>query len=148
MAVRLSTGLRNFLCAEGSLRDALQGKVLKLYSGPVPATANSAIPGDSVLLCVISTGGSGAGLNWEGDPQSGALAKSASDSWEGLALEDGTATYYRLCTDADDGESSSVAVRLQGSVAAIYADLLLSQPTLSQGAVQRIGEFFITIPAE
>lgn len=148
MAIRLSAGLRNFLCTEGSLRDALQGKVLKLYTGAEPANANAAIPLDSTLLCTISTGGTGAGLNWEGDVQAGALAKAAADTWEGLAVADGTAGFYRICTDADDGGASNVAIRLQGSVAAIYADLLISQPTLAAGAVQRIGEFFITVPAE
>lgn len=57
MALRLSTGLRNFCLAGGSVKDALQGGKLLIYSGAQPATADTAPSG--TLLCTI-TAASGA----------------------------------------------------------------------------------------
>lgn len=52
MALRLSTGLRNFALAGGSVKDALQGGKLMIYTGAQPATADSAPTG--TLLCTIT----------------------------------------------------------------------------------------------
>lgn len=52
MALRLSTGLRNHLLANGSLRNALQGGILEIYSGSQPTTADAAVVG--TLLATIS----------------------------------------------------------------------------------------------
>jgi hypothetical protein len=45
MAVSLSTGVRNHLLGGGSLRNALQGGIVKVFSGTVPADANAAQTG-------------------------------------------------------------------------------------------------------
>ena len=42
MALKYSTGLRNFLVGEGSLRKAFEDAVLNLYSGAAPANADDA----------------------------------------------------------------------------------------------------------
>lgn len=52
MAIRLSTGLRNFLSVHGSLKKAFNGGVLKIYSGSQPASADSAVAG--TLLCTLT----------------------------------------------------------------------------------------------
>lgn len=52
MALKISTGLRNYLTGEGSLRKALEDAVLKIYSGTAPATADAAETG--VLLATIT----------------------------------------------------------------------------------------------
>lgn len=148
MAIRLSTGLRNHLCVTGSLSGALTGAVLRIYSGSAPLSANSEVPGSSELLCEVSTDGTGDGLNWEATSNAGVLAKDAGDEWTGQVLEDGTAGFYRLVMPADDGSQSTTAIRVQGTIATINADLLISSPSLTQGAAQRIGEFFLTVPAE
>lgn len=53
MALRLSTGIRNFLLQHGSLADALAGGELRIYSGSQPASANNAPSG--TLLATITT---------------------------------------------------------------------------------------------
>lgn len=55
MAEKLSTGLRNFLLGEGSLRKAFEDCVIKIYSGSPPASADSAVTG--VHLVTITTDG-------------------------------------------------------------------------------------------
>ena len=57
MALKYSTGLRNFLLGEGCLRKAFEDGVLNIYSGAAPANADEAPTG--VLLAKI-TKGSGA----------------------------------------------------------------------------------------
>lgn len=52
MAIRLSTGLRNFMAQHGSVKKALQGGVLKIYSGSQPASPDSAVAG--TLLCTVT----------------------------------------------------------------------------------------------
>jgi hypothetical protein len=52
MALKYSTGLRNFLVGEGSLRKVFEDAVLNLYSGAAPATADDAPLG--VLLAKIT----------------------------------------------------------------------------------------------
>jgi len=52
MTLRLSAGLRNFINQNGSIRDALQGGEIQIYSGTQPATADTAISG--TLLATIT----------------------------------------------------------------------------------------------
>lgn len=52
MALRLSTGLRNALLQNTSLRQAFAGGKLQIYSGSQPATADTAVAG--TLLATIS----------------------------------------------------------------------------------------------
>lgn len=54
MAIRQSTGLRNFLNNYGSYKSAFTGGKLLLYSGSQPATADTAASG--TLLCTVSLG--------------------------------------------------------------------------------------------
>lgn len=52
MAEKLSTGLRNWLLGYGSMREAFEDCVMKIYSGAAPASADDAVTG--VLLCTIT----------------------------------------------------------------------------------------------
>jgi hypothetical protein len=52
MALRYSTAIRNFMAAKGSLKQALQGGRIEIYTGAQPATADSAVTG--TLLCTIT----------------------------------------------------------------------------------------------
>ena len=148
MAIKLSTGLRNHLAVTGSVRSAVQGMVLVIYAGTEPSTADSAIPADGVVLTTISTGGTGAGLNFESTATQGVLVKEPADTWQGTNAANGTATYYRLQTGADDGSLSDTSLRVQGKVGTINADLFLSSVALVQSAVQRIGSYTLTMPAQ
>lgn len=52
MALRYSDGARNFLAADGSLKDMFQNGKIEIYTGAQPATANAAVTG--TLLCTIT----------------------------------------------------------------------------------------------
>lgn len=148
MAIKLSTGIRNHLCVTGSLRSAVNGMILNLYSGTVPSGADSAISGDSTLLCTISVDDTGTGLSFEDTSAVGALVKETTETWEGTVLANGTATYYRLATTGDDGTLSTTALRVQGSVGNVSGDMLLSSTSLVAGAVQSLGYYALTFPTQ
>jgi len=56
MALRLSTGLRNFLNRDGSLKRAFHGGVLKIYSGSQPSTADAAATGTLLATITAASG--------------------------------------------------------------------------------------------
>jgi len=56
MATRLSTGLRNFLLAKGSLAQAFNGGVLDVRTGSQPASANDAATGTKLVTFTNASG--------------------------------------------------------------------------------------------
>lgn len=145
--MKRSTALRAFVIGQGSLKDALTGTTLSIYSGTVPASADAALPSDALLLCTVSSGGTGDGLQWEQDSSSGALIKSSNQVWQGTNVASGTAAYFRLAAPADDGSASTTLRRLQGTVGVANADMVSSSATFTQGDGFKLNNFVVTIPA-
>jgi len=56
MALRISTALRNFIDRDGSLKRALYGGVLKIYSGSQPSSADAAATGTLLASITIGSG--------------------------------------------------------------------------------------------
>ena len=52
MALRISAALRSFLASGGSMKDALEGGRMEIYTGTQPASADTAVSG--TLLCTIT----------------------------------------------------------------------------------------------
>ena len=146
--MQLSTGLRNYLCATGSMRAALAGKVINIYSGTPPVSADAALGVGNSLLCIVSVNGDGTGITFEAVPVGGVLVKTTAEEWTGTVLETGTATFFRVATSADSQDSSTTAVRLQGTIAVLGADMNISNPALVAAATQDITYFALTQPAQ
>lgn len=139
-----STGLANYIAVTGSLKAGLDSGFLMLFSGPVPATADAAIDGSSVLLCKISVGGDGTtGLTFDGTATAGVLTKTASETWEGTNAATGTATFWRFCEAADAGTAASTtAKRLQGTIGtSVASEMVLVSAALTAGNNQTISLF-------
>lgn len=139
-----STGLANYIATTGSLKAALDGGFLLLFSGPVPATADEAVDASSVMLCKISVGGNGTtGLTFATPASGGILSKTASETWQGTVAATGTATFWRFCAAGDAGmAASSTIARLQGTVGTTVAsEGVLSSVDLVSGNTQDIGLF-------
>ena len=145
--MQLSDELRNHLVTSGSLKSALDGSVIRLYSGTVPTSANDAVPASADMLCEVSVDDSGTGVTFESGPNAGLLLKNAAESWEGTVAITGTATWFRLVAPADAGDSSTTAIRIQGTVAVAGGDLQITNPSLSAGAIQNIDYFSVTMPS-
>lgn len=147
MAFQVSTGLRNYVAATGSLRAALQTCVMKIYDGALPANADEAI-GGATLLCIITGDNDGTSpLEFEAAPVNGVLVKSTSQVWEGENVDDGVSRFFRFETLADGGGLSTTAIRAQGRCDLVGAELNLTNTTLVSGAPQIIDSFNITLPA-
>lgn len=143
----ISTGLANHLMTGGSLKDAIDGKVIRIYSGPVPATADAAIdPASHTLLCTLSNGGDGTGVTMGNDPANGIIGKANGETWKGEIVESGVAAFFRFVATDDDGAESNQAVRAQGSVGVLNADFLVGDAVFSAGDEQRCDSCNMGIP--
>lgn len=136
MTVLYSTGLSAHLAVTGSKKAALDGGRLRYFSGPVPASADAAIDGSSVLLAEFTVGHDGAtGLTFEGTATDGVLTKTAAEAWQSVAAATGTATFFRFSASGDAGTANSTtAKRIQGTLGTTAAaDAQLSSVTITSG---------------
>lgn len=143
--LKFSTGLRNHMLVTGSFKNAMDLCTLRMYSGAVPATADAAL-GAAVLVCPVTNNSTATGLTFEATATDGVLSKTISEVWSGVNVADGTVTFFRLETAADDGTASTTQKRVQGTIAKVNADLLISDPILIDAAPQDIDNGLITLP--
>lgn len=145
--IKLSTGLREALAASQSLRAALNNGFIRIYTGPVPASADAAL-GTAVLINEISAGGTGTPLTLEATAPDGVVTKTAAENWTGNNLADGTPSFFRYVLSGDAGDASTSAVRFQGSVGGPGADMVISSLPLVNGAPQTFDLFQLVIPEQ
>lgn len=145
MTMYLSTGLRNKLLDANPLKTIFAAGFLKIYAGAVPADADAAVTG--TLLCTISIGSSGTGINFAASAASGVISKSGSETWSGVNAASGTATYFRHVAVGDDGTLSTTQARIQGTVSTAGANLNLSNVALTSTATQTIDYYSFGLPA-
>ncbi|WP_431484207.1 hypothetical protein [Pseudomonas solani] len=145
MSLKFSTGLRRTMLAVAPLRTALNGCELRVYSGPEPASVDSAIAPSNLLLLKIKTD-VGAGLTWEADAPGGVITKNLAEDWRGTVVAGGTATFFRFVLPADTDTASTSAVRVQGGVAIAGAELNFSSTALVVDAVERLKAYAIALP--
>ncbi len=139
--LKTSTGLRTKMLGTQSLRDALSGGVINIYSGTEPATADDAAAG--TLLTTIRNGAAGLTMDVASN---GTIQKTAAEVWQGTNVAAGTATYYRHVAVGDSGAASATEARVQGSIAVSGAELNLTSVVLANGAVQTLDFYSITLP--
>lgn len=145
MALKFSTGLRSAILTTSSLRGAMNGGEIRIYSGTEPASADSALSVGNILLCTIKTD-AGAGLTFEPTVTGGIITKTLAEVWRGTNVASGTATFYRHVLAADIGDANTTSLRIQGGVALIGSDMNLTNPLLANGGVQSIEAYSITMP--
>lgn len=145
MTVKSSTGLRNHVLAVGSVKDALDSSVIKLYGGAIPADADAAESG--TLLATISVNNTGTPVTFNATADGGVLAKNSGEVWAGAVTLGGTCTHYRIVKPSDTGASSTTDIRAQGTVGLIGADLNVSNNVLVASAIQNIDYFVVALPA-
>jgi len=145
MSVKASTGLRKGLLDSASLKEQLDDGFMKLYAGTVPATADAAL-GGATLLCTLSINSTGVGINFDTTATGDVLSKAPGEIWSGTNVASGTATFYRHVAAADDGTLSTAAPRLQGTIAVAGADMNLSSVALVNGATQTLAYYSVTLP--
>lgn len=146
MALSASTGLRNGVLATGALKTLLAGGFIKIYSGALPASADAAIGAGNTLLCTVSLNSTATGLTFD-VAANGIIPKTAAETWSGVNVAAGAASFYRHVTPSDDGTNSTTQVRLQGAIATAGAELNLSSINLALSAVQTIDYYVVALPS-
>lgn len=144
--MKVSTALRNAILADNSLKAALGGFVIRVYEGTAPASPDDAIPAGATQLVEISLDDTGNELALANSAAGGTIAKDSGQVWEGTVGSSGLAEFFRIVKPADDGSSSSAAVRIQGTVGTAGEDMNFSDPSLTENAVQRVEFLNITLP--
>ena len=141
--IKISTGLADAMMGNTGMTQALNGANLELriFSGPEPINADSALS-NHTLLATIS--GAGGGMHFV-FADAGVTAKDINQEWQGNVTANGTPTYYRLCSTGDGNTASTTAVRVQGSVGAA-GDLKLGTTTLATGNPQSIDFYQLRLP--
>lgn len=135
------------MLASGSFKDALAGTIIRVYEAQAaPAAADDAI-GSAVLLCTISVDGDGTGVTLDATASGGVIVKNPSEVWTGDVTTSGTATFFRMEFASDAGAFSTSAVRMQGTVGLVGADLNFSSVSLLVGDARRINYFAASISA-
>lgn len=145
--LKLSSGMRQAVAITGSLKEVLDGGLIRIYSGAVPASADAAL-GGAILLCTLSAGGNGSPLHFEGTAPAGILSKSVSEVWMGNNSAGGTPSFFRYVLVGDAGDASSTAVRLQGTAGALGSDMLISQLPLVSGSPLSFSVFQMAVPEQ
>ena len=142
---KFSTGLRNTMLGSQSFRDALNGGELRIYAGTAPATADAAV-GASTLLVALTVDGLGGGLNFAAAAENGAISKSSSEVWKGTVAATGNAAWFRYVAAGDTGASSGTALRVQGTIGAAGADMLVANQLLTETEEFILNYFVVALP--
>ena len=154
--MKVSTGLRNHLLVTGNAKDALDGKVIRMYGDAasqsaaealVPATADAGI-GTATLLATISVGGAGTGVNFDTTATSGVLAKAPAEEWKGTLVASGYFSFCRIVASDDDDSESTTAIRAQLTVGVLGKEIIIGSANKTTSDEQRLDQFYIGIPGE
>jgi len=145
MSAKMSTGLCNMLLGgvtgHGDLKTIIDSNwKLMIYGGTVPATADAAL-GGATLLCTVANGGSA--ITMDTAASGGVLSKNTGETWSGVNAATGTATFFRFQKTADDGLASTVEPRIQGTVGVGGADLNLASVAFTSGATSTVNVFTV-----
>lgn len=143
---KFSTGLRNGMLATSSFKTLVDGGRLYLYAGTEPATADAAI-GSATLLATLTESGDGTtGLTF-GTASAGVISKAAAEVWSTTSITTGgVAAFWRLQASDDAGDASTSAVRVQGTIGGVDADMLLGNTTLVSGEPFSLSYFNVALP--
>lgn len=143
MAFFISTGLAEGLCGTDSLLGLMDGGEIRFYSGTVPASADAAIGGATLLCTILKDGTDPLALVADG----AMVRKPNGDTWEGAAVATGAASFYRHVQSADDGSASTSALRIQGTVGLTNAaNMTLADVNFSSGISKPLPQYSVRMP--
>ncbi|MFD1259446.1 hypothetical protein [Entomomonas asaccharolytica] len=143
--IKISKALALQIGSTSSLKEAIDNTVLRLFAGNVPDTADDSIGSATMLVEIRASDGSP--LQFEVDSL-GRVIKSSNQQWNGTAINTGRATFYRLVKESDTNGVATTEVRIQGTVSDMGADLTITNPDITTGAIIPIGSggyYFPTI---
>ena len=92
------------------------------------------------------------GLKMDYNAAAGVFTKDTTQTWSGTAIGAGTQTagwfrYISSIADPGTTDSSAIYLRMDGSIATSGADMNMSSTSITNGALQTISTFQLTVPA-
>lgn len=153
MTVKLSTGLRNGACGTLGIAGALNGGVLRIYSGPQPVTADAPATGTLLGVATLDAaawneGAPDNGLVFDA-PSGGGVAKPSAAVWKFIGLAAGQAGWVRFVGNApDDGSASATLPRLDMAAAAGGGDFKMSTIAITAGLPVTVDVYSVVLPAQ
>lgn len=142
---KFSTGLRDSMMAGQSFKGTMDGGVLHIFGGTAPASADDS-EGAAPLLVTLTVNGSGGGLNFDTTASNGALSKAPGELWKGEVAATGNATWFRFVASGDTGASSTTEARVQGTIGAAAADMLIANPQMTELEEFALNYFTVVLP--
>ena len=136
----------------GSFKDIFRDGTIRVYSGSQPADADTAVSGTLLLEFSVDAGSYTQGTFTNGlefgDSSSGAISKSASETWQDAGIASGTAGWFRLCANpTDDGSASTTLPRIDGTVGTTSSsELVIGTTAIVAGRTYTIDTFTFTLP--
>lgn len=125
------------MTALGVQIDAGTAAVINIYGGTMPANADAALSGNTLLAQMTCSATAFTGITDSGTAARATLAAIAPDT---SADASGTATFWRLLTQLGG------TVILQGSVGTTNADLILNTTAITAGSQVSITSALIDLP--
>lgn len=114
------------LTALGTKIDEGTQAIIRIYSGTVPADCDAALSGNTVLAELTCNATAFSGV---ADVNPGARATFAAITADSSADASGTATFFRILTQASSGTA-----HCQGTVGTSSADLILNTTSITAGS--------------
>jgi len=149
MALNLTRALRREICVNGSIAYILGPLVLNVYDGTVPTNAESPLSGNNLLVAYVNGATLPAfNLVLVYDETNNALVLDTGEVLQGTAGATGTATFFRIEAQDDDGLSDAIdktRLRIQGTVGNVSQDLFMGNTTITSGNVKVIGGFALQL---
>ena len=143
---KFSTGLRTAMLGTDGLKAAMASPMLlKIYAGTVPADADAAL-GGATLLCTVSDASTGTTLTL-GTPAAGSVSKTEAQVWSGVNAATNNGTFFRLVASGDDGSASTSQNRVQGTISASgLGDMLLTTTLFTSTETFTLNYFSVALP--
>ncbi len=135
-----------------SFKEIFRNGVLELYSGTRPSDADNSEAGTKLLRITQNSGDFTPGTSINGltfedpDETAGSLSKPSGETWSGLGLADGTATWFRFYDNDYTSGASSSGVRFDGTCGVGSGDLRLTSTAILEGGTVTLDSVAYTFP--
>lgn len=144
MSVKYSTAFKNAILDTESVKDVFDGGFIKVYAGTVPADADAAL-GGATLLCTYSDNSGAGGLTLAAAAVAGVITKLLSQVWSGAAAATGTGAFWRYEQAGDTGAASTSEKRIQGKVGLGGTSGTVPSLTFTSGVTYTINFFSLPL---
>ena len=147
MAFRFSTGLRNAMMGSTGFSGAMNGGVMDIFSGTIPADADTTEGAGTKLMRVTVDAGAfpAAGLDFAAAADGG--VEKDGDTWKGTGLATNTPTWFRFYGPTVVTGDSTTAIRFDGTVGTSNADALVSVAQITLNAANYVNSCALTMDA-